>query len=404
MRRAIVVLSVALSLSWLPANAVPTLGECGDFGNTSQALAATIEAPAACVGALRQIGESRFYKFLVRTAEQPIHLNVARGRGIADAAVSLRNPNGTVKQCVDARCTETVGTPAGWWTIEIRWGTGTPDSYGLTLITGTTGGLQACDSTTADDAPATQPGKPVVPPVACTGSLHGGDSADWYRFGVTEGAAIVASLLRLSGPQLKLSLKMGGDSYSCTQEVASACVVRGAKAGDWDVSVTRRDGGQLGDASYVLVVLVTPPLVQPGGVSCEPGSDSGDSRATARPLPWTSPTQTVTACSGSVTGASDTTDVFRFRVPTDTASVRATLEPGSPDIGFQLTITPPPGSCLAAQQVNGECPGESVDGQAPYLAEKTISGKAKSGEWLITVKRLEDTNDGSYHLGVFVTE
>jgi hypothetical protein len=98
-------------------------------------------------------------------------------------------------------------------------------------------------------------------------------------------------------------------------------------------------------------------------------------------------------------------DVFRFKVRTDTATVRIMLQPESPSLDLTLRLTPPPGACEPSERQGGHCPEiVSTIGRngTPDFIEKNVAGAAKSGDWFITIGRADPAVGGYYELGVHV--
>lgn len=417
----------ALAIAMASAPPTPTIACESPDDAPNAAPGQTTTTPAVCSGRIESQTDQDWFEFQVGNGDT-IAAALTRDPTVAggSASIKLRSPSGVDVTCandVASACTVPSAAP-GTWNLAVfgRTAATASSAYVFALVVAPLADplSNTCESPDAGSTTGTATGREAAS--ACIGKIADAADVDVFSFAMNlpPGAMGVfdVSVSALNGSTYDVTVfDAAGVQVACAAAVATTCPNTEAHAGTWYVRVAR-GGGAPGSYSMVIAAQALDPGPAQSAVEqvlnttkCEL-TDAGATAATAGDLPWRTASQTGALCRGSVADA-DLVDVYRFRVFTDTATVRVLLQP-EPGLAGQsvalpdltLKLTPPPSACAPEERdVNGDCPAAvsqiGRNGQ-PDFVERGVTSVAKSGDWVITIGRAPGSPGGSYELGVHV--
>lgn len=220
----------------------------------------------------------------------------------------------------------------------------------------------------------------AIPKVSCTGDLFSSlDPQDWYRFPVTSGQLITASMTPTAGSDFNLCLyNPSGSAAVCssnTGSVTESLSYTATASGDWRLQV-----GIVsipGDKYTMSVSAVSPQN------DCGTGDDAGDTHATASTISLPKAN-----CSAALVAVTDNEDWYQFAV-TSGHRISARTTPLS-GLTSDLCLFAPSGV-----QVGSCTSGTTIEQTATTTGNWRVRARivSGSGTYFMTVSTLAPQND-----------
>jgi len=231
-----------LEVTYIPQNDCDVGGDASDTFSGAN----SISTPKTCSGYLDTSDRDDYYSFSV-TSGSKIDVTMIPPYG-ADFDIYLYNPSGNekAKSAQDKGYTEIISYTAdssGEWRIKVRqYGSGA-GTYSLSVITP----IKQNDCGFGSDASNTFSGaNPIPNQTSCSGYLDSSDRDDYYKFFVSSGYTINASLIPPSGANFNLYLYDPNSvlkSYSIRAGDASESISYVAdSSGEWRIEIYQIEG------------------------------------------------------------------------------------------------------------------------------------------------------------------